>query len=52
VVYHDTDADLSVVETIPQTHARWDKNYPAPGVFGPAKPGPAVERLQRGESNE
>ena len=52
VVYHNTDADVSVIDNIPNTKARWgNKNYPRPGVTGPAESGPAMKRLQRGESN-
>ena len=51
VVYHNTDADVSVIDNIPNTKARWDKNYPGPGVTGPAESGPAMKRLQRGESS-
>ena len=46
----ETDADVTVLETIPDTKQRWDKNYPGPGVTGPAESGPAVKRLQCGES--
>ena len=44
LVQRETDADVTMVETIPNTHQRWDKDYPGPGLFGPAAKGPAVRR--------
>jgi len=46
----DTNADVSAVETIPDTKQRWDKNYSGPGVTGPAAKGPAVQGLVRKRS--
>lgn len=49
---HDTDADVTVLETIPNTHQRWDKDYPGPGLFSPAEDGPAVQELARKRNSD
>lgn len=47
LVHYDTDADVTVQDTIPDTKQRWDGNYPGPGIVGRPEDGPAVKELQR-----
>lgn len=37
---------VSVVESLPDTKQRWDKNYPGVGITGPAEKGPAVKAME------
>lgn len=38
---------VSVVEGIPDTKQRWDKDYPGVGITGPAEDGPAVAGVRK-----
>ena len=44
IVHYEADVDVTVVSTIPDTHQRWDKNYPGPGFTSPSEPGASSPR--------
>jgi len=48
LVHFETDADVTVVTDVPNTHQWWDKDPgPGPGIMGPAEPGPAIAELEK-----
>ena len=46
IVNYETDADVTVLSSIPDTKQHWDKDYPGVGITGPAQDGPAVAQLR------
>jgi hypothetical protein len=46
LVHFENTAEVSVLQTIPDTKQRWDRDYPRTDVTQPSESGPAVKRLR------